>query len=65
MKVINFGSSAMVEFGPCSNGNMMLTPKLLAAPAPSWPASMIPAAAPVMTMYPSAAIRRPNSTAAW
>ena len=36
---------------------------LFSRPAPTWPASMMPLAAPVMTMKPASAIRRPNSTA--
>ena len=38
---------------------------LFSRPAPTWPASMMPLAAPVMTMKPASAIRRPNSTACW
>ncbi len=40
-------------------------PMLLSRPAPTWPASMMPLAAPVMTMKPASAMRRPNAAAAW
>ena len=55
----------MTGLASCSNGSRMLTPMLLSRPAPTWPASMMPLAAPVMTMQPAWATRRPNSTACW
>src|SRR4029434_5503242 len=53
----------MNPFGSCSNGSLMLTPKLRSRPAPSWQARMMPCPPPVMTMKSRAAISRENSSA--
>ena len=55
----------MIGLASCSNGKRMLTPMLFSRPAPTWPASMMPLAAPVMTIQPASAMRRLNATACW
>ena len=62
-RCISLASPSMIGLACCSNGSRMLTPMLFSRPAPTWPASMMPLAAPVMTMKPASAMRRPNSTA--
>ena len=64
LQLINLASWAITSFASCSNGRRMFNPKLAARPAPSWPAFMMPLAAPVMTSHPARAIRRPNAWAA-
>ena len=64
LKVISFGSSTMYSLAPCSNGRWIFTPKLFPVPAPSFPAFIIPSAAPVITIYPAFDNNRANLTAA-
>ena len=54
----------MNSLADCSVGSLMPTPKLFSAPAPWWPAAMMPGPAPVITIQPRAAISRANSRAA-
>ena len=61
---ISFRSPAIVSLADCSKGSDMFSPKLFSRPAPRCPASMIPPPAPVITIYPSSASLRPNSTPA-
>ncbi len=63
LKLMSFGSSAMTGLASASNGRTMLTPKLRSAPAPSWPASMIPGPAPVMIIQSRAASASARSRA--
>ena len=58
------GSPWITRLTADSNGRMMLSPKLLSRLAPAWPASMMPAAAPVMVIHPRSLIRSPNAWAA-
>ena len=58
---MSFGSPAMNWLVAVSNGNSMLTPNALSAPAPSMPASMIPGPAPVTTIQSRAATAAANS----
>ncbi len=61
LKSMSLGSPAMNPFAPCSIGSLMPTPNDLSAPAPSWPAAMMPGPAPVITIQPRSAIARENS----
>jgi hypothetical protein len=61
---MSFASSAMTGLGAASNGSRMLAPNDSFEPAPSWPASMIPGPAPVITIHPRFAISREKSRAA-
>jgi hypothetical protein len=63
--VISLSFPAMTGLADCSNGSRMLRPMLVSRPAPTCPASMIPAPAPVTSIHPASAILRPNSTACW
>ena len=48
----SFGSPAMTALDDCSKGSMMFRPIEFSRPAPTWPASMMPLAAPVTTSQP-------------
>ncbi len=61
----SLGSPAMIGLDDCSKGSMMLRPIEFSRPAPRWPASMMPLAAPVTTSQPMSAMARPNLTACW
>ena len=56
LKLMSLGSPSMTTLGSTSMGRRILAPKLCSAPAPPWPASMIPGPAPVITIHPRSAI---------
>ena len=53
-------SPAMIGLAYCSKGSMMFSPIEFSRPAPTWPASMMPLAAPVTTSQLCSAIARPK-----
>ena len=63
LKFTSLGSSAMIVLVRCSKGRRMATPKLAAAPAPSWPARMMPSPAPVMTIQLASRMARAKASA--
>ena len=56
-------SPAITGLAYCSKGSMMLSPIEFSRPAPMWPASMMPLAAPVTTSHSCSAMARPKATA--
>src|SRR3954447_5729556 len=60
LKLTSFLSFSMNGLVFCSKGRRMARPKDGSAPAPPWPAALMPPPAPVMTCHPAAAIALPK-----